>query len=93
MPRLNVRLHAAERYVERIDPSLTVAEASRLLNERAPSARPLGLRTPRGSWLYELPGPPCALLVIKFFPNETRVSTVFSPDDPPSARNPLLHRA
>lgn len=55
MRRLHFALHAMQRYVERHAPGLSLAEATRRLQDAVPSARRLRSNTPRGEeqWLAE----------------------------------------
>lgn len=64
LTRVQITGHAAERYVKRIDETLTVTEALALLEHLAPTATPLRQRTILGQEQWQLHEPkPCVLVV------------------------------
>lgn len=62
--RVQITAHAADRYVKRVDPSLTQEEAMQLLENLAPTAAPLRERTIMGQEQWKIEHPfPCVLVV------------------------------
>lgn len=62
--RVQITQHAAERYVKRIDGSLSSREAMALLEQLAPTAAPLKKKTIMGQEQWKLEHPfPCVLVV------------------------------
>lgn len=85
--RVQITDHAAQRYVDRIDRTMPIEQARKLLEELAPTAAPLKKKTLMGQDQWKLEHPVPCVLVVKWDNdfNLGRVAVVVTVMDLPSA--------
>jgi hypothetical protein len=80
MPRISITHHAAQRYVERHDPALTIDEAHALLAAATEQASRMRARTFKGQMQY-LCADPHVVLVVKWCRREGLVCVTVLPGE------------
>lgn len=74
--RIQITRHAADKYRARIDDSLSVDDAFKLLTTNASSAAPLKTKTPAGDEQWRLEAPRPCILVIRRDNNHRSIAVV-----------------